>query len=650
MFGTRYWVEDIANETLEQWSNAATPQLPPSESMLALPPKNPFVPEKLALKLLPEDDSDHPLLNSSLKLCISVGKRKSWFPATMVKYNATMNTVLLSYEDEDEKWHVIDHEITTLTVTSLVPGFEGTLDKKSIKFRLVSLAKDGARAVLKYGDDSDFEVQDGSLFPAIPPALSESRLPKLIYNRPELKLWHLQDRKFKRPIAELRLRLICGGANKTPLHQACSDLLVSLCTDAVTEVSYLASVCDLASTVSSNDLGFSVRVHGFDDKLLALFLEIFSVLLSFRGRSATQGLPDTVLEGRFDACLEVLMRKYENSGLKPSHLASQVRIKCLRSTSWSAFEKSEAIKGITESAFTEIITEVMSSVSAEALYHGNVDIDDALAARDAILACLATSGGAPIANKGYPTEPVIQFPLKPEPFYAICPTKNVVEPNTAVEVYFQVGKDNITDRVTIDMLTHMMAEPLYDQLRTKDQFGYSVSCDSRWTCGIMGIHFVVVSSTKSADEITKRIDTFLQHYKNTLVDMKDEQFMEHLVGLAKNKLEMFNSLSEETGCYWSEIQDRRFDWEVYRNEALALRSITKKTVITAFDKWLLPCDKDGKMRDRRALVVQVIGNGGEACAEGRPCVGESESIPAFVDEQVRAVHASVGGATWGKVY
>lgn len=142
----------------------------------------------------------------------------------------------------------------------------------------------------------------------------------------------------------------------------------------------------------------------------------------------------------------------------------------------------------------------------------------------------------------------------------------------------------------------------------------------------------------------------MQDYKLTLNEMKDEQFMEHLVGLAKNKLEMFNSLSEETGCYWSEIQDRRFDWEVYRNEALALRSLTKESVIAAFDKWLLPCNQDGTMRDRRALVVQIIGNGGEACAEGRPCVVDSESIPAFVDEQVRAVHASVGGATWGKVY
>lgn len=289
----------------------------------------------------------------------------------MVKYNGMMNTILLSYEDEDEKWHVIDHEIATLTVSSLVPGFEGTLDKKTIKFRLVSLAKDGARAVLKYGDDSDFEVQDGSLFPAIPPALSESRLPKLIYDRQELKLWHLQDRKFKRPIAELRLRLICGDANKTPLHQACSDLLVSLCVDAVTEVSYLASVCDLDSTVSNNDLGFYVRVHGFDDKLLALFLEIFSVLLSFRGRSATEGLPDTVHDGRFDACLEVLMRKYENTGLKPSHLASQVRIKCLRSTTWSAFEKVRFLPNVLEAmcCLTAFAHTLFSTVRSYQRYH-----------------------------------------------------------------------------------------------------------------------------------------------------------------------------------------------------------------------------------------------------------------------------------------
>jgi nardilysin len=316
----------------------------------------------------------------------------------------------------------------------------------------------------------------------------------------------------------------------------------------------------------------------------------------------------------------------------------------------------------------------MASVAVEAFYHGNVDSSDADAAQKSILMCLDRSGGGGLSKKKYPTEAVIQIPRNSDPQCVICPTKNVTEANTAVEVYFQIGKDNITDRVMIDMLTHMMAEPLYDQLRTKDQFGYSVSCDARWTCGIMGVFFSVVSSTKSAvsmpilllsgvplfvssrsnhifhaqDEIAKRIDSFLLDFRNELNDMKKEQFMEHLVGLAKNKLEMFNSLSEETGCYWSEIQDNRFEWEVYRNEALELRSLTKELVLTAFDDWLLPSD-EGKKRERRALVVQVIGSGETASAHGRPNV-DSEAIPAFADEKVRDVHKSVGGTTWGKVY
>jgi len=48
------------------------------------------------------------------------------------------------------------------------------------------------------------------------------------------------------------------------------------------------------------------------------------------------------------------------------------------------------------------------------------------------------------------------------------------------------------------MLVQLMAEPLFDQIRTKDQFGYSVSCDSRWTHGVMGIYFSIATVSKSA--------------------------------------------------------------------------------------------------------------------------------------------------------
>lgn len=149
----------------------------------------------------------------------------------------------------------------------------------------------------------------------------------------------MQDRKFKRPIAELRLRLVCAAANKTPFHRACADLFVSLILDSIIETSYLADVCELGCSVGSTDVGFTVHVHGFDDKLLDLFELIVSAIFDFRDRDGESELPESIKEGRFEACLEVLRRKYGNDGLKASKLSSSVRLRCLQPSMRSAHSK-----------------------------------------------------------------------------------------------------------------------------------------------------------------------------------------------------------------------------------------------------------------------------------------------------------------------
>ena len=153
-----------------------------------------------------------------------------------------------------------------------------------------------------------------------------------------LKLWHLQDRTYKRPIAEFRVQLHCAEANKTPLHGACGDLLVHLVCDALTETAYLASVCELGSSLSTNDGGFCMRVHGFDDKLLELFDTLFEVFMQFKGRS-DGSLPESIRSERFDLCLETYRRQCINSGMKAAALATNLRINCLRPTSWSTQQK-----------------------------------------------------------------------------------------------------------------------------------------------------------------------------------------------------------------------------------------------------------------------------------------------------------------------
>ena len=631
IFGTHYWSHVIPDECIQEWEKSREPSMSEDGSGISLPPVNPFVPTKFDLKELPADDSHHPLLFCSLKICLAIGKKKSWFPCTVNKFDKTQNSVLLVFEDGEEKWHQLDIEFHESQL--IAPDFQGTFDKKNIKFRVTAIPKDGEGAILKYGDESDLNVEDGLHFPHVPPPLPTSRLPKLVHDTQLLKVWHLQDRKFKRPIAELRLQITCSSANKTPLHRACADLLAILLHDVTTETSYMASVCELGCEIQSNDLGFGIRVYGFDDKVLTLLSVLLSTLLTFKS-SDDSGLPPTVKSNRFNANLEVLRRQYSNAGMKASKLCANVRLRCIRQTTWSSNAKRESIHNLTASLFMETVNEIMDQISIKALYHGNVSSKDAQDAKDMILSIAKHLKGMPL--KKHPKQLVSVTPFGKE--NRLCfPTVDPKDPNTAVEIYFQCGNDNMTDRVVVDVLMQIMDEPLYDELRTKDQFGYSVACASRWSFGVIGMSFRVTTTCKSAAEVCHRIDSFLLSFRDEIIKMSREEFMEHIIGLAKSKLEKCDSLEDETSNFWYEIIESRYDFEVHRNEAERLRTINKQEVLDGFDKWLNP-----NFAHRRKIEVCAIGISEGNASEGRPII-EDDNVNDYIDRLVSEFHQKTGG-------
>jgi secreted Zn-dependent insulinase-like peptidase len=638
MFGTQFWCRRLPQVWLDKLTLASEPGIPNIE-MLSLPPRNPFIPQNLELKPLPAEDADHPLLNAALKLCIAVGKTKQWFPATVVQYNPKTISVRLSFEDEEEKWHVLDDDASVFTDEVLLrsDSFEGTMDAKTIKYRIVALClHPGAKGagIRKFGDDCDLDVEDGISFPPIPPP--STRIPVQISNTNALKMWWLQDRKFKRPTGEFCIQVICANANASPLHRACLDLMENVCSDALLETAYLAEMYDLNSELEASDIGFNLQFSGYNDKLLDLFQTTMQVLLGFRKGTHSVN-PD-----RFPICLEILRRSYKNSGMSSSKLASNVRLRAIRPTIHSASQKMAALEGITLEKFHEVATSILESYAMEALLHGNFDHADAVQARDLLNGMLVEAGGAGLARKKYPPQSVLRIPTVDKASHIMLPSKDPEEPNTTCEVYIQVGKDNLQDRVMMDLLMHMINEPLFDQIRTKDQFGYDVYCDVRWSYGIIGCIFGVTTNSKSAADVIQRIDSFLTQFRQDIVDMEQDDFQEHVVGLAKQKLTMFDSLSDETSCLWGEIYDGRFEWEAWREETICLRGISKTNVLKAYDDWLLPG------QPRNILTVQVIGAVDTPISLGRPAV-QAHDFSSFVDEQVSTFHQCCKQQTWGRV-
>jgi secreted Zn-dependent insulinase-like peptidase len=119
----------------------------------------------------------------------------------------------------------------------------------------------------------------------------------------------------------------------------------------------------------------------------------------------------------------------------------------------------------------EVANLLLNNLSIEALYLGNVDTKDAENAVKIITNAAAASKGIP-KNK-HPKQEVLMVSMQDQQHRIVVPTIDPTEPNTAVEIYIQCGKDNIEDRVLIDLLVQILNEPLFDQLRTKEQLGYT---------------------------------------------------------------------------------------------------------------------------------------------------------------------------------
>ena len=113
----------------------------------------------------------------------------------------------------------------------------------------------------------------------------------------------------------------------------------------------------------------------------------------------------------------------------------------------------------------ETVADIMSKISIEGLHHGNVDKKDVEMAKEVILD--AASGFQGLARKLHPKQQVSVVPQR-ENEHLIAPTLDPNEANTAVEVYFQCGKDDVRERVIVDLLMEIMYEPMFNQLRTKE--------------------------------------------------------------------------------------------------------------------------------------------------------------------------------------
>ena len=136
------------------------------------------------------------------------------------------------------------------------------------------------------------------------------------------------------------------------------------------------------------------------------------------------------------------------------------------------------------------------------------------------------------------------------------PVPNKNEANSALTYYINLSK--ATDRrryVLTALIAHILSEPAFAVLRTREQLGYIVS-SSLWQLtggGQAGIG-ILVQSERDPLYLEQRVDAFLHEMSEKIQAMPESEFLEHKTALQKQWREAPKNLNEEMNRYWVQIE------------------------------------------------------------------------------------------------
>ncbi|KAJ2681938.1 metalloprotease, partial [Coemansia spiralis] len=167
------------------------------------------------------------------------------------------------------------------------------------------------------------------------------------------------------------------------------------------------------------------------------------------------------------------------------------------------------------------------------------------------------------------------------------PERDNVNSCIDVSVYAGLADDN-HERVVLDLLTVVLNEPFFDQLRTKEQLGYiTYSTSRKYNAGQMTLR-LVVQSEASPLYLNQRIDSFMGGFRARLAEMTQKRFESYVNSLRVTLEEKLKNLNEESSRYWGQLCSGYYAFDRIACNLRILATLEKSDLIAFWDRYVNP--------------------------------------------------------------
>lgn len=150
------------------------------------------------------------------------------------------------------------------------------------------------------------------------------------------------------------------------------------------------------------------------------------------------------------------------------------------------------------------------------------------------------------------------------------------------------------------LVSTIIAEPFYEDLRTRQQLGYIVSSGVRAMGKTPFMGFIVQSSVAPTAKLSTETLKYLDKVRpNLLEKLQADDLAVYIKSLVDRKTEPDKQLAGEVTRNWAEISSGRLQFDRVQTEAAALLALTKDDVIDFWDRLYV---NDG----RRVLITEIV--------------------------------------------
>jgi len=436
-------------------------------------------------------------------------------------------------------------------------------------------------------------------------------------------VYHKQDDRFGKPKAFLIFQLLTGELYSTPLMASLAMLYQQCAADRLNEYTYDARLADMSYDLQVMPRGVRLTFGGYNDKLKTFASYVSSKL----ARDLDDVLPSN--EEEFERYKDNLLRALSAFNVKQPYAHAIYYSSLSQQPRNFQYTNDQLVAALKETSLPQLVDYVKTlwaTGKGEALIQGNYDKKESL---DIVNTIDKTLSFQPISSDQYPAR------LKALPLPVTAPGENptrlsISEPNpsnnnAASHITLQCLGKSERDHVLIEILSAIIEEPFYDDLRTKQQLGYIVSSGVKAVEQSRSLSVIVQSNVAPAEKITSSMIKFLDGVSDNLLKPLTSIDIELFVkGLVDRRLEPDKALAVEVTRNWSEIASGRFQYDRLQAEVAALLAIEKHDIVDYWDQLY------ANAKERRILISEIVPRTGPTSKEPALSSGYSGGVPATV--------------------